>query len=550
MDRPIEESRAARTDAWLLVPSPCRDALSQTGLDVEVLAAALRAAGFAVEITAGLAPPDGDVDALLDRAKLLHPRLIYWHLTSRADLEPAVAAALRLRRAVPEVPQLAGGELATWNDLALLQSSEVLDAAVRGEPEETLAAVLGQLVSGGPWGDEAGLSLRRGGEARRNPPRPLPASLDHLPPAASDLWLAADGGDRRLVLLNRGCASDCQYCGLQVPYREDYAPRTDFWRTRSPRAVAEEIEGLHRERGVTRFHLSAFAAFGHGPAGGAVLEELAREILRRDLRIELSFVASAGAFYEHRQLLPLLAEAGLTEPTVGIDSGLDRVLDLFQVGFGPEAAHGALSALHELEIPFHTAFVFYEPYVSLDEIRRNLDFLRPLAPLYGHQPLPFAFYLDREIVNTVLSVKTHMPIYRRLLDDGLATAVDPLAEAPRAGFRDPATGRFFRLHQALNRTALGILRPFLYHPKVVGRFPHLDTFPVDLLTELADHLSAAPESGDDEILAAAGSWVRDQLEAEWEEMIVRVGATAEHRPRLDAFMASLGRRETVVAPPN
>lgn len=541
MDRPTGGSPPPRPDAWLLLPSPYRDALSQAGFDVEVLAAALRSAGFAVEITAGVAPPGGDVDPMIARAAVVRPRLLYWHLSSRSEFGPALAAAARLRQAAPEVPQLAGGRLATWHDLVLLQRGDAFDAAVRGEPEETLAAVLGKLASDGPWWREPGLSPRRQGEVRRNPPRPLSASLDHLPPAAFDLWLGADDHDRRLVLLNRGCASDCQYCGLQVPYREAHAPRTDFWRTRAPRAVAEEIEELHRERGVTRFHLSAFAVFGRGPEGGAVLAELAREILRRELRIEFSFVASAGAVLEHRRLLPLLAKAGLTEPTIGIDSGLGRVLALYQVGFGPEAIPEALRALHELRIPFHTAFVFYDPYLILDEIRQNLAFVRGLAPFYRHQPLPFAFYLDREIVNTVLRVEAHTPIYHRLAQDGLATDADPLVEAPRTGFRDPAAGRFFRLHQASNRAVLGVLRPFLYHPEVVGRFPHLDTLPADLLTEIANHLSAAPRTEDEEILAAAGSWVRERLEPDWEEMIVRVGATTAHRPRLDAFMASLGR---------
>jgi len=44
-----------------------------------------------------------------------------------------------------------------------------------------------------------------------------------------------------------------------------------------------------------------------------------------------------------------------------VDSGLDRALELYQVGFSREQIHGSLEALAEQEIPFYTAYIFYDP---------------------------------------------------------------------------------------------------------------------------------------------------------------------------------------------
>lgn len=515
----------------------------QTGQSLEFEMAVSRArSGGLTAATAGY--PDRGPSAPDAAAALaaFRPRVVYWHVPNRGAVAPLRAGGTPAAGAV----ELAGGDFAGRHGEGLLGAVPRLDGTVRGEPEETLAAVAAAVRDGADWRREAGLTVRREGGVRSNPPRPLPDDLDPLAARAEDFFTDQRRTQGHRVMISRGCNSDCLYCGLQTPYRSEHAPaRTEYWRARSVAAVLDEIERFHA-LGVRSFYLNSFVVFGYDERGAGQMEAIARGIVERGLDLELRFVTLVRDLHRNLDLLPLLVEAGLAQLTVGIDSGLPRALATYRVDQTPEQARDCLAALSRLEIPFVSSFIFYDPYLSLPELRANLRFLDSLAPYYAHMEMPFSYFLDQQLLNTVLRVRQDTPIYGRLVEDGLAEAVDPLEREPRVGMRHPEVGRLFQVHQAVNKLFMPSLRPLLWSRAAAATCPAVERLPRDLLERLADLYQAEPDRAPASALAAVAAWLHQRLAGDWDELVAAVGSGAgdagDKRRHLDEFFATLTER--------
>lgn len=517
-------------------------------LDFELVVSHARGRGLT---TATVGYPDRGPSApdLARGVGRFRPPVVYWHLPSR-DAVQRMLAADGAAKTSSEAPtsgavEIAGGDFAGRHATALLATAPRLDAVIRNEPEDALAAVAEAVRDGGDWRREAGLTLRGGGSdgaaaPRVNPPRPLLDDLDRLTPRMEDFFTAGrvDSGHR--VMISRGCNSDCQYCGLQTPYRAEHPGRRAFWRPRSAASVLDEIERFHA-RGVRKFHFNSFVVFGYDAAGHEQVAAIAEGIAERGLDVELRFVTLARDLARNLDLLPALQRAGLAQVTLGIDSGLPRALGLYRVEQGEEETHACLAALARHGIPFYSSFIFYDPYLTLDEVRANLRFLDGLKPYYAHMGVPFSYFLDQQLLATTLRVRCDTPIYGQLVRDGLAERVDPLVRDPRIGMRHAAVGRLFQTHQAINKLFLPSLRPLLFHRDAVARHPRLESLPRDLLEHLVEVYEAAPETDPRSALADAAAWLRDVLEEDWPDMVATLSLDDDKREQLLAFCDTLAR---------
>jgi hypothetical protein len=350
-----------------------------------------------------------------------------------------------------------------------------------------------------------------------------------LPRAEADLFVEDRRGRGQDVLFSRGCNSNCTYCGLQTPYRQDYSPREKFWRGRPARAIVDEIEYYHREHEVTKFSFNSYVFFGHDDSGSEQVRAVAEEMIRRKLQVAFTLVTHPAPVARNRQILALLKEAGLALLTLGIDTGLDRVFSLYQLEFGRRHIVEALATLHELEIPFRPSFVLYDPYLRPDELLSNLRFIRGLEPYFGHMKMPFGAFLDQCFLHTVLRVHARTPLYAQLKKDGLADEADPLERDPAVRFLHPDTGRVFRLHQRANQAILRKTRLFTWSAKAVSQFPFLNGFPCAFLEKIVELVTAPEEFDEDRAFDGILDWTRRQLSPNLQEMLELLGASAEDR---------------------
>lgn len=533
----------AMTDVVCARPGGAAEGGSQD-LSLEQLVSHLRHEGLKVEV-AGYPDRAGQARELAEVLAAATARCIVWPVSGRADWR-------RLIDNWPSSPPgpdgemddpvtLVCGDFPSRHAAGALEALPGLSAVVRGEPEATVAAVGSALRRGRPWRQEKGLTVTENGSPRFNPPRPLLRTLDSLAAHSRDFFHPSRRGGTQRILLSRGCASDCQYCGLQTPYRREW-PGIEvlYWRSRSASAVVEEMMAFHR-LGVRNFSFNSFVTFGVDERGGALLADIARGILESGLDMEFRFVTLVRDLHRNLELLPLLRDAGLREVTLGVDSGVPRVLETFGVDSSPRRVHESMAALAENGVAWHTGFVFYDPYLTLGEMRQNLSFIRSLAPHYRAVGIPFAYAVDQQYLSTSLRVLWSTPLYPRLVEDGLAEEVDLLERDPRVGVRHPAVGRLLQVHTAINQSVMPFLRPFLSRRKAVEQHPWLETFPLDLVEFLVSCYEAELERPPKQVLEQANRWIHSRLSSGWDSLVELLEVSEEEREKMDRFLATLTR---------
>lgn len=476
-------------------------------LDAEMAASYLRSRGFRISMSNGGAA-GGSLARHLAPLKDDPPAALYWHIPHR----PSYRLLARERETLASWSHslvVAGGRFASQHDEAMLDALPGLFAVIRGELEKPLEELLESLRSNGASSPPGGLTLYENGALVRRP-LPQPVDPDQLAPAAEDLFHPVRRTQGQQVLFNRGCNSDCQYCGMQTVYREGFPGTHRFWRSRRARAIVDEIEAYHQRHGVTRFLANAAVFFGYDERGTRVVEEVARSILDRGLEIELHFVTHPQHLLRNRHLMPLLVEAGLASVYLGLDSGSDAELERFQVEFTRQQGLAALGVLHEHRVGFEVGFFFYTPWSTMADIRRNLEFLRQAAPYFSHLDAPYPFYLDKQLLHQTLPLQNQMPLVNTLEVEGLLERSDPLEDDPRARFSNPEVARFFRLHREIFRKHLAPLRKILWKRERVGQRPELAVLPVDTMAFVLREFEK-DSSNHQDISSHVAAWLKDRV---------------------------------------
>jgi hypothetical protein len=76
------------------------------------------------------------------------------------------------------------------------------------------------------------------------------------------------------------------------------------------------------------------------------------------------------------ELFRLLKEAGTIDCLIGIESGVDRVLRLFNKGASAAKNAKAIDILRELGISLNLGFIMFDPRMTFEELQQNYGFLQ------------------------------------------------------------------------------------------------------------------------------------------------------------------------------
>ncbi|MEU3982788.1 radical SAM protein [Streptomyces sp. NPDC026672] len=205
-----------------------------------------------------------------------------------------------------------------------------LRALVLGEGEPRVAALLADEtrrseLPGVMWRDRLlgtpVVGLARGRDAGRW----LSPDIDALPLVdrvflPQDPYVAGDGRIEANIVGSRGCPYDCGFCGAAVSANPDIKIRT-----RSPEGIIEELETLNAEYGVTAFRFVDDLFLG----AARVIKPSMEAFTAHRIGERYVWDATGRINVLHRAddaMLDTLADNGLREVALGIESGSDRVL--------------------------------------------------------------------------------------------------------------------------------------------------------------------------------------------------------------------------------
>lgn len=406
----------------------------QDPLGVGYLAARLRQSGRRVAVVDGHALDLGDEG--IGRCVLaLGSPVVGLSLHSFADYRHCLAISEHLARAPGRPYCVWGGEHATFHAARILRQHASVDAVVLGEGEETFRELVDRVLGGEAPGAVAGAVTRdASGEPLHGGDRPSVVDLDELPSPDKDVVEAALCAGKRVsisLLTGRGCTHGCAFCTAHDFMRLGGGP---VWRRRSPARVADEVEALGRRylghplvHPVLQFQDVIF--LGASSEARRWTEELLDELERRRLRIPFYCMARADALLANERLLPRLVERGLWSVEVGIESGVDRILALYDKGETRREVEEAVELLRRLGITYDASgFIMFDPRMTLDELEQNASYL------LDHGAATWDFFVTR------LQLYPGTRVREEMIARGLFDGADDVGRTSGYRFLDPRVG--------------------------------------------------------------------------------------------------------------
>jgi radical SAM superfamily enzyme YgiQ (UPF0313 family) len=464
-------------------------------LGVGYLAAALRRAGIETEVIH--CPIENlSASACAERVVAGAPRLVGLStLFSDTDVVGAVALAQALKARRPDLPVVIGGYPVAFTAQDILHAFPQVDAVALGEGEATWCDLAQQVLAQKDWQAAPGLAVRRNGQPVLNAPRPSIGELDTLPFPARDI-LHLLPPNQRFVTMNtsRGCYHRCAFCSIPPFYR--LSPGK-VWRGRSPANVADEIEQLKQDWQLDSVQFIDENFMGPGRIGKERAYGIAKQMIHRKLNVQWAFECRADGVDE--SLFAFLKCTGLRAIFLGIDSGVQRVLDFFNKGITVETNRKALDILDRLGIECHAGFINFEPSITPEELGENLRFFRETG--LWKQSVGTSHFLSS------LQIYRGIPLEETL---GRQGKLEPVLEPGLGGyvnkyhydFSDPRTGALF--------SALSVIyQKKLQHALFFAATRFEQTWR-DWYTRLS-HATALPESCLDQVAELQGPFFKEQL---------------------------------------
>lgn len=249
-----------------------------------------------------------------------------------------------------------------------------IDAAVRGDGEEPLAALLDRLESGAAWRDLDNLCYMENGAPVLTGHEEPHSDLDRFPfPDRSLLPLnryytpGMKAANATTIITSRGCPYRCTFCSVPHNYR-----------ARSAANIADELEYCSRELGIREFHFID-DIFNITPER---VIEVSETILERNLDIYWGF--KAGCTSVTKKMLAAAKRAGCIRLHFGVETWSDKGLEMMGKKARLADIRAAFKKTGEAGIRAIAYLIIGCPHEkTAADVERVVPFVKSLRPDYA-----------------------------------------------------------------------------------------------------------------------------------------------------------------------
>lgn len=372
-------------------------------LGPEYLAAVLRNSGHEVSI---MGIPEKAPEELLHKIQEYVPGMIGFSLPCPFEKRLSFLG-IELKKCIPGVHITCGNRYASDNSVMLLDKYPWLDSVIRGEGEHTIDEMCRRLESSHTLEGCKGVYFRNGNAIVMNDDRELIKDLDSMPFPSRDILLDLPKERNATFMSGRGCVNHCTFCNSSYTDSKN----GKVWRGRSVEAVVDELEYISETLGYKNFFFGDPSYEEPGSLGKKRIKEIAEEILRRGMKINYGIYFSAHRWNrEDLPLLKLLRDSGVEYAYVGVESGDSESLRLFNKKATVEDNYRMIELLRSADIGVKFGFILFHPYLTLEQLVENIDFVYNARIGYS-----FRCFLN------ALEVYKGTKMYDRLVQDGLLT---------------------------------------------------------------------------------------------------------------------------------
>lgn len=241
-----------------------------------------------------------------------------------------------------------------------------LDSVILGDGELVFTELAKAIFQNKNWQHIPHITYPTDDEPKGKTPK-YDTDINSLPnPARDTLPAVIQRGLYPIISASRGCYGNCSYCSITILNRQRRCRQID--------AVILEMEQLFLDYQTDYFYFIDDTFIGGSRQDYQRIESFARELIKRS-NLTVQFSIECRANEVDIDLLRLLQKAGLYSVFLGLESGYQPTLDLFQKGVKVEQNLQAVEVLNQLGIRYNIGFIMFHPFTTLEEVEANLRFL-------------------------------------------------------------------------------------------------------------------------------------------------------------------------------
>ncbi len=348
-------------------------------LGLAYLAANLEKHNYQVSIIDGLAL-GFNLSEVVQKVKETKPDLV--GITMLTPMYQAVKGlSVSLKRILPESKIILGGAHATALPKDTLLDIGPVDYICQGEGENTMKELADFLSFGGDISKIDGLVYRnKNAQIIFNPARQFENDLDNLPAPARHLLpmekyrLTASRVKKQgfcpTLIIARGCPFNCSFCSH--PFGRTY-------RHHSVGRIISELKGLINNYQISQANFEADTL----TVNKSFLISLCQSLIEEGIAEKLQWTCESRIDTVDVETLEIMKKAGCWQISYGIESGVQRLLDLINKGVTLEQIEKIVMLTKKTGITIRGFFMLGLPCETIKESWQTINFAKKLDPLWA-----------------------------------------------------------------------------------------------------------------------------------------------------------------------
>jgi anaerobic magnesium-protoporphyrin IX monomethyl ester cyclase len=330
----------------------------EVGLGLRYLSSSLKREGFDVRVV--LTDSEGVVKVLDE----YRPDIVGITCVT-ATFNTAIEIIGAVKAYDETITTVMGGHHVTFTVEETLDEPAV-DFVVRGEGEEVFPALLKNIMNNNPHALLDGVCFKKGNRVYNKDSIALVKDIDKLPLPDRSAEKSYDPPGI-YILSSRGCPFKCTFCSASNLYGGK-------WRKRSVDNVLDELEGIE---GIREGKLKVQFGDETVTVDTRWAKELCRGIIERGLRFKWYCNSRVDALDRDPELLPIMNESGCRGISLGIESGVQEIVDSFTKGINLEQAVRVADKLRDASLyqQWYLMVGAANEYDEPEYIKRSTEFM-------------------------------------------------------------------------------------------------------------------------------------------------------------------------------
>jgi anaerobic magnesium-protoporphyrin IX monomethyl ester cyclase len=302
---------------------------------------------------------------VIDQVRKYQPQIVGFSCVTMSY--PMIREAIKnVKKEFPELYTILGGHHATFMTMDIFEECPV-DYICRGEGEIAFPALLDSLDQGNPYPIIEGIAFRKDGKIHNADKITLLDSLDNLPRITLDLVAPGLGFSPKIVS-SRGCPFTCSFCSITAFY-------SGKWRQRTVEDVMEDVEIAYKAG-----HRKFWFHDDNLTVNTKWVRDFCNELYKRKMKISWNCMSRIDTIVNEPDLINVMAKAGCTQISIGIESGIQGVLEAYHKKISIEQVKKAAKILRKADI-FYLLFMILgsgDEYDTPEYIEENIRFFESI----------------------------------------------------------------------------------------------------------------------------------------------------------------------------